>query len=512
MATAGPTTRLFLRVALVRVALSMVLSATLVAVVAAPSEAQPGGVPDPGARPAPAGEVPMPGGNTFPGGFPGQLPVAPELVNGPLAADIAEVQIEVATLTQQLDSIEPEVGPAGSAAEIAEQDWLTKSDELEAAQAKLDEVVGDSYRGAAALPPDLFIPQLPSLSVHAPGVPVEVPIGAGAAARNLMKAQAEADTAYQVYQSALTTEETLTEQRDELEDQLADLRDELEDLRDRNAEELVQAEREAEAAAQEGAEADLQPVDGYEAHTVAKKAVKFALAELGKPYLWGAEGPNRFDCSGLMLWSYNHAGYNDLPRVAADQYWGTRDRLVTRSVGAALLPGDLIFYASGPTWHSIHHVAMYIGGGRMVHAPNSRSVVKVQQVYWTGFFAATRVVPAVRVPGSGAGGDDTDPTPTPGPTRTPRPTPGPSPTQSPTPSPTPTRTNSPSPSPTSPSPDEPDPDEPDPTPTPTPTPTPSPEEPTPNPEEPTENPAEPTENPAEPTESPAGATPTATPS
>ena len=322
-----------------------------------------------------------------------------------------------------------------------------------------------------------------------------------------MRAQAEADTAHQVYQAALTTEQTLTEQHDELADQLADLQDELEGLRDRNAEDLVEAAQAAEAAAQDGAEADLQPVNGYEAHDTAKKAVKFALAELGKPYLWGAEGPNRFDCSGLMLWSYDHAGHQGLPRVAADQYWGTRDKLVSRSAGAALLPGDLIFYASGPSWHSIHHVAMYSGGGRMVHAPNSRSVVKVSTVYWNGFFAATRVVPAVRVSGSGSGGDDTDPTPSPTPTRTPRPTPGPSPTKSPTPSPTPTRTNTPSPTPTSPSPTQttPGPDDTDPTDDPTTPPTSPPSSPEEPPEEPVE---EPTESP----ESPAGATPTATPS
>src|SRR5690606_9547269 len=149
-----------------------------------------------------------------------------------------------------------------------------------------------------------------------------------------------------------------------------------------------------------------------------------------------------------------------LPRVAADQYWGTRDRLVTRSATVAqrgLLPGDLVFFSDDPfNWRAIGHVGIYVGDGRMVHAPSSGDVVKVAPVMWSRFFATTRVVDAVpdpdadEKPGEKPTGEPESPAPparteSPGtgrpmrpvePSPTPTGGPSPDPTQSPTPSPT----------------------------------------------------------------------------
>ncbi|MDT7727378.1 MAG: peptidoglycan DL-endopeptidase CwlO [Actinomycetota bacterium] len=92
-------------------------------------------------------------------------------------------------------------------------------------------------------------------------------------------------------------------------------------------------------------------------------AIQFALGEQGKPYVWGATGPNSYDCSGLMLRAYEAAGIT-LPRVSRDQY----------KAGAMLpvadaQPGDLIFLATDPTDPTtIHHVAMYLGDGKIVEA------------------------------------------------------------------------------------------------------------------------------------------------
>jgi cell wall-associated NlpC family hydrolase len=98
---------------------------------------------------------------------------------------------------------------------------------------------------------------------------------------------------------------------------------------------------------------------------VAGRAIQYALGEVGKPYVWGATGPNAYDCSGLMLRAYQSAGVT-LPRVAAQQYWaGTQ--LPVRQAQA----GDLLFWGydtSNPD--TIHHVAMYLGNGRMVEAAN----------------------------------------------------------------------------------------------------------------------------------------------
>jgi peptidoglycan hydrolase-like protein with peptidoglycan-binding domain len=104
----------------------------------------------------------------------------------------------------------------------------------------------------------------------------------------------------------------------------------------------------------------------------AATAVRYALAQLGKPYRWGAEGPNSFDCSGLVQTAYARAGIA-LPRVSRQQYGaGKLVRL------RALQPGDLLFYARDTRdRRTIYHVGMYLGAGRMVEAPNPRAPVRI---------------------------------------------------------------------------------------------------------------------------------------
>jgi cell wall-associated NlpC family hydrolase len=110
----------------------------------------------------------------------------------------------------------------------------------------------------------------------------------------------------------------------------------------------------------------------------AATAIAFALAQIGKPYVWGATGPGAFDCSGLMLRAYQAAGIN-LPRVSADQYHG----------GALLpvhdaQPGDLMFLAyvpNDPT--TIHHVFMYLGNNQIVEAPFQGHPVHQTAMDWT---------------------------------------------------------------------------------------------------------------------------------
>jgi cell wall-associated NlpC family hydrolase len=103
--------------------------------------------------------------------------------------------------------------------------------------------------------------------------------------------------------------------------------------------------------------------------TKAAKAIAFARAQLGKPYVWGATGPNSYDCSGLTQASWAAAGVS-IPRVASAQYsYGTK---VSSS---DLQPGDLVFFYSG-----ISHVGLYIGNGQMIHAPHTGSVVQIAPI------------------------------------------------------------------------------------------------------------------------------------
>ncbi|CRK55702.1 Cell wall-associated hydrolase [Alloactinosynnema sp. L-07] len=118
----------------------------------------------------------------------------------------------------------------------------------------------------------------------------------------------------------------------------------------------------------------------------AGKAMEVALAQRGKPYVWGAEGPGSFDCSGLTLYAYRAAGVS-LPHSSRAQY--TLGKSVSRS---ELQPGDLLFYGGSPS--SIHHVAMYIGGGMIVHASTSGVPVKTATVDGGGrdYLGAKRIV------------------------------------------------------------------------------------------------------------------------
>ncbi|MFC0005102.1 C40 family peptidase [Micromonospora siamensis] len=97
--------------------------------------------------------------------------------------------------------------------------------------------------------------------------------------------------------------------------------------------------------------------------------VKFACAQIGKPYVWGAEGPNAFDCSGLVLAAWAKAGVS-LPHNARQQ------RQVTARVSRAdLRPGDLVFY-----YPDLHHVGMYVGNGWVVHASQAGVPIKMKRV------------------------------------------------------------------------------------------------------------------------------------
>jgi cell wall-associated NlpC family hydrolase len=109
--------------------------------------------------------------------------------------------------------------------------------------------------------------------------------------------------------------------------------------------------------------------------TRGEAAVNFALGQLGKPYLWGGNGPDSYDCSGLTKAAWSTVGIS-LPRVANDQYnFGTKVGL------DQLLPGDLVFYATDLNDpRSIHHVAIYLGDGAMVEAPYTGANVRISTV------------------------------------------------------------------------------------------------------------------------------------
>jgi cell wall-associated NlpC family hydrolase len=101
------------------------------------------------------------------------------------------------------------------------------------------------------------------------------------------------------------------------------------------------------------------------------KAMEIALDQRGKPYIWAAAGPDSFDCSGLVLYSYAQAGMPGLPH--SSQIQSTMGVAVSR---ADLEPGDLVFFGD-----PVHHVGIYVGDGLMVNAPNFGEDVKVEPLF-----------------------------------------------------------------------------------------------------------------------------------
>jgi cell wall-associated NlpC family hydrolase len=102
----------------------------------------------------------------------------------------------------------------------------------------------------------------------------------------------------------------------------------------------------------------------------AAKAVAYAKAQVGKPYAYGASGPNSFDCSGLTMMAWRQAGIS-LPHSSSAQYSATR-----HISASELQPGDLVFYYS-----PISHVAIYVGGGQQVAATHTGDYVRLQPLH-----------------------------------------------------------------------------------------------------------------------------------
>lgn len=119
-------------------------------------------------------------------------------------------------------------------------------------------------------------------------------------------------------------------------------------------------------------------------------ALRAAMSRRGLPYVWGAAGPKAFDCSGLVQWSFAQAGIA-MPRVAADQALAGPAVPVSR-----LQPGDLLFYHTDPTDPTyISHVAIYLGNGWMIQAPEPGQDVEIVPAdVGSEFAGAIRVNPA----------------------------------------------------------------------------------------------------------------------
>jgi cell wall-associated NlpC family hydrolase len=328
----------------------------------------------------------------------------------PAGAATADPQPTAAEVERRIDSLDTQVGlavedfrQAQLELQEAEQRLADVAARAEREQARLDEarrnvsgVVAAAYRrgGGQQLmsligtqDPQTYLQRAASLDRVAKGQ-ADVVEAAQAARRDLEEAQA---AAAQELEAKKAVERELAERRASIEKQLRDQQSLLEGLREQERQ-RVEAAREAAArqaavprASRDRVSAaavtptDVAPVYSGPASGRAAIAVQEAYNQLGKPYQWGADGPDSFDCSGLTSFVWAKAGVS-LPHSSRAQY--ASGRKVSRD---QIQPGDLVYFGS-----PIHHVGIYVGNGNMISATRTGQPVKMQPAFRSDFVGATR--------------------------------------------------------------------------------------------------------------------------
>jgi cell wall-associated NlpC family hydrolase len=172
--------------------------------------------------------------------------------------------------------------------------------------------------------------------------------------------------------------DALAAKQDQIESRVAEARDLYEEL-DRKYHEALAAE----AAAQEsvGTVSSVSPIPAPPAPNANVAAVLHAAyTVIGTHYQYGGSSPETgFDCTGFTMWAWSHAGVY-LPHSSAAQYAS-----LPHVAQSDLQPGDLVFF-----YRPISHVGIYVGGGSMIHSPQTGSVVSVVPIYWDSFAGAAR--------------------------------------------------------------------------------------------------------------------------
>jgi cell wall-associated NlpC family hydrolase len=255
-------------------------------------------------------------------------------------------------------------------------------------QAEIDDITGDinhdlvdynrqkSELGDAIAQQQMDAPLGPSVNLLSSGDPDQFLAGLGAV-------QALNSTRADALEKFGETSKELKNRRAQLQDRKAELAAAKKDAdakREKIRKQYADAKAELArltAAQQAKFNASDTTMPEVEASGRAKVAINFALAQLGDPYVYGGTGPNSWDCSGLVMKAWAAAGVS-LPRVVGPQMAATK-----RVPMNALQPGDLVAYGS------MAHIGMYLGGGRVVHAPRPGKSVEITSL--SGFTVGGRV-------------------------------------------------------------------------------------------------------------------------
>ncbi|MFH8406658.1 NlpC/P60 family protein [Streptomyces sp. NPDC018019] len=207
--------------------------------------------------------------------------------------------------------------------------------------------------------------------------------GQAAAVTRLTGAEKRADELARAARAALDAQQVLTErrrqQRDAVTGRLKEVEELLATLSDDQLAELGRLEQRGTDDAQRRLLASGELSGARAPSESGDRAVRYGLRQVGKPYVWGAQGPDSFDCSGLTSQAWSHAG-RPIPRTSQEQW-----RQLPHVPLSALRPGDLVIYFPGAT-----HVAMYLGDGMVVQAPRPGAHVKISPIAANPLLGAVR--------------------------------------------------------------------------------------------------------------------------
>nr|SBO90900.1 NPL/P60 family secreted protein [Nonomuraea gerenzanensis] len=288
-----------------------------------------------------------------------------------LAKQVEKMHTEIETLTEEYNGQREKLKTAKKAADAAQKTLATSEADLEAKRAKAALLAQNAYMTggmnrmlafATSGDPDTFLDRAATMDV--------LEQQQGAEVNQVTAAREAAERARAGAKSRIDEVQKIVGELDGKRDKITKLVTKVESNLFRRA--LGEAGRPGTRAQRVNL-----PIVGS---GKAAQAARWALTQQLKPYVWGAEGPSSYDCSGLVMAAYQKVGIS-LPHYTGSQW--TAGRHISRE---ELRPGDLVFF-----YNDLHHVGIYLGGGMMVHAPQTGDVVRIASIANRPFAGAVRI-------------------------------------------------------------------------------------------------------------------------
>jgi cell wall-associated NlpC family hydrolase len=306
--------------------------------------------------------------------LPGGAAAAPTDGSAQTAQLVADASHQLEVVTEQVNEAKVQLEQQQAVVATAKQAAADAQARLDALDGQIRQLARSAYTGDSfsrldamltSSSADDFVHQLGTLDAIAGHTNQEV-AEVASAADAAKKAQATADEAQAAAQKSY---DDIAAQQQGLQAKIADYQRQYDALTAPQKQRVISV----------GGDTQAVPSGVVAPSGAAQKAVDTALAQVGDPYVWGAGGPDAFDCSGLTQYAYSAAGVS-LPHSSSSQ-----SRMGTPVSRDQLQPGDLVFFYS-----PVSHVGMYIGNGQMVHASTSGQPVKVASLDSMGGYNSAR--------------------------------------------------------------------------------------------------------------------------